>query len=111
MTPPAGTFLAPVRNGAIRIPASLRDYCDQQGWSLFRFDVIDGDHLTMHPVLPADSTTSFHASLAPEGLLWVPADVRKSVALGEQSVMLRIEDGAIHVYLRHVFDTLGFRPR
>ena len=40
----------------------------------------------------------------------VPRALRKSVELGEQSVMLRIEEGAIHVYLRKVFDTLGFRP-
>lgn len=111
MTPPAGTFLAPVRNGAMRIPAPLKEYCDTEEWSLFRFEVMDADHLTMHPVLPDGPDSDFHASLSPDGLLWLPADVRKSVALGEQSVMLRIENGAIHVYLRKVFDTLGFRPR
>lgn len=110
MTPPGGTFLAPVRNGAIRIPGPIKEYCDAESWSLFRFDIIDRDHLTMHPVLPRDSRGDFHASLAPDGLLWIPADVRKSLALGEQSVMLRIEGAVIHVYLRKVFDTLGFRP-
>lgn len=111
MTPPTGTFLAPVRDGAMRIPVPLKAYFDAEGWTLFRFEVIDADHLTIYPVLPRDSDADFHASLSPEGIIWIPADVRKSVALGEQSVMLRIEGGAIHVYLRKVFDTLGFRPR
>ena len=39
MTPPAGTFLAPVRNGAIRLPPPLKQYCEAEGWSLFRFVV------------------------------------------------------------------------
>jgi hypothetical protein len=110
MIPPAGTFIAPVRNGAIRIPPPMKIYCDAENWSLFRFDIVDRDHLTMHPVLPHDPSVDFHASLSPDGLLWIPAALRKSVHLGEQSVMLRIEEGAIHVYLRKVFDTLGFRP-
>ncbi len=110
MTPPAGTFLAPVRNGAMRIPAPLKEYCDVACWSLFRFEVVDHDHLAMHPVLPDDSSAGFDANLSPDGFLWIPADVRRAVALGEQSVMLRIENGVIHAWLRKVFDTLGFRP-
>jgi hypothetical protein len=110
LIPPAGTFLGPVRNGAIRIPGPLKEYCDAESWSLFRFDIVDKDHLTMHPVLPRDSSADFHASLTADGSLWIPAGLRQSLALGEQSVMLRIENGAIHVYIRKVFDTLGFRP-
>lgn len=111
MTAPGGTFLAPVRNGAIRIPAPIREYCDAGNWTLFRFEVIDADHVKMHPVLHDDAAGDFNASLSPDGMMWIPADVRKSVSLGEQSVMLRIEGGVIHLYLRKVFDTLGFRPR
>jgi hypothetical protein len=77
---------------------------------LFRFVAAGEDHLTMHPVLPKDSAGAFHASLGPDGRLWIPAELRKMVALGEQSVMLRIENGAISMYLRKVFETLGFRP-
>jgi hypothetical protein len=110
MTPPAGTFLAPVRNGAIQLPTPLKLYCDTEGWSLFRFVVAGDDHLTMQPVLPKDSATPFHASLGSDGRLWIPAELRKTVSLGEQSVMLRIENGAISMYLRKVFETLGFRP-
>jgi hypothetical protein len=110
MTIPAGTFLAPVRNGAIRLPPPFQRYCEAESWSLFRFDVIDQNHLTIHPVLPTDSSVDFHASLSPEGFLWVPLGLRNILALKEQSVMLRIEAGAIHVYIRKVFDTLGFRP-
>jgi hypothetical protein len=110
MPPPAGTFLAPVRNGAIQLPTPLKLYCDAEGWSLFRFVVTGDDHLTMQPVLPEDSATPFHASLGSDGRLWIPAELRKTVSLGEQSVMLRVENGAISMYLRKVFETLGFRP-
>jgi hypothetical protein len=88
----------------------MKRYCDAENWSLFRFDIVDRDHLAMHPVLPEDSSSNFHASLSPDGFLWIPAPLRNVLELGEQSVMLRIEEGAIHVYLRKVFDTLGFRP-
>jgi hypothetical protein len=110
MIAPAGTFLAPVRNGAIQLPPPLKLYCEAEGWSLFRFVVIGDDHLTMQPVLPEDCEAPFHASLGADGRLWIPAELRKTVSLGEQSVMLRVENGAIHMYLRKVFETLGFRP-
>jgi hypothetical protein len=32
------------------------------------------------------------------------------VGMGEQSVMMRIEKGSIGVFLRKVFETLGFGP-
>ncbi len=111
MTPPAGTFLAPVRNGVMQLPPPLKQYCETQGWSLFHFVVKDEDHLTMHPVLREDAEVPFHASLNPDGRVWIPEELRQQTSLGEQSVMLRIESGAINMYLRKVFDTLGFRPR
>lgn len=111
MNSPAGTFLAKVRDGVMQLPPPLKQYCEAEGWSLFRFVVKDTDHLTMHPVLAEQSEDPFHASLDADGRLWIPEDLRKNVALGEQSVMLRIENGAISVYLRKVFETLGFRPR
>ena len=33
MIPPAGTFIGPVRNGAIRIPPPMKRYCDAESWS------------------------------------------------------------------------------
>jgi hypothetical protein len=36
--------------------------------------------------------------------------LRALVGLGEQSVMMRAENGAICIYLRKVFETLGFGP-
>lgn len=110
MPPPSGTFLAPVRNGVIQLPPPLKQYCEAEGWSLFRFVVAGKDHLTMQPVLPDDSAVDFHASLSADGRLWIPAGLRHSVSLGEQSVMLRVENGVISMYLRKVFETLGFRP-
>ncbi len=91
----------------------LKLYCDAEGWSLFRFVVTGHDRVTMQPVLPEHTeatATPFHASLDPDGRLWIPAELRKTVSLGEQSVMLRVENGAISMYLRKVFETLGFRP-
>jgi|GEM_PF-2345931 len=110
MTPPAGTFIARVQNGAIQLPPPLQRYCEAAGWTLFHFVVVDKNHLVMQPVLPNDADAAFHASLGTGGSLWIPEELRQSVALREQSVMLRIEDGAIGVYLRKAFDTLGFGP-
>jgi hypothetical protein len=88
----------------------MKQYCEFEGWSLFRFVVIDTDHLVMEPVLGDDPAIDLQASLGDDGKLWIPGTLRQSVSLGEQSVMLRVEKGAIHLYLRKVFDTLGFRP-
>jgi hypothetical protein len=113
--PPAGTFLASVRNGVIQLPPPLKRFCEAEGWSLFRFIVMGPDHLRMQPILAEKSTADFSAddlcaSLGADGRLWVPGPLRETVSLGEQSVMLRVEDGAIGMYLRKVFKTLGFRP-
>jgi len=64
----------------------------------------------MQPVLAEDPAIDFHAGLGTDGRLWIPAALRQMVSLGEQSVMLRVENGAINMYLRKVFETLGFRP-
>ena len=68
-------------------------------------------HLDFVPLVIGDAAETFHASFTPDGLLWIPAELRQSVDLSEQSVMLRVQDGGIHVYIRKVFETLGFRPR
>ena len=107
--PPEGTFLAPVRKGIIQLPPPMARYCQSVGWTLFRFEATDDDHVTMQPIL-GDDAAGFHASLGSDGKLWIPSDLRDSVSLGEQSVMLRIENGTIRMYLRKVFETLGFRP-
>lgn len=109
MPPPEGTFLAPVRKGTIQLPPPMARYCETVGWTLFRFEINGSDLVTMQPVLNDDSS-EFHASLGADGKLWIPVDLRSAVSLGEQSVMLRIEGGAIRMYLRKVFETLGFRP-
>jgi hypothetical protein len=108
--PPAGTFMAPVRNGAVQLPPPIQQYCVDQEWSLFRFVVSNQDHVEIRPVMPME-VGEFHASLGPDGKLWLPAELRAKVQLGEQSVMLRVEDGGINMYLRKVFETLGFRPQ
>ena len=109
MTEPSGTYLSNVRNGSMQLPPAIADYCRGEGWSLFRFRIADKDHVSIHPVLPEESG-DFHASLDADGKLWMPTDLRQSIELGEQSVMLRVENGAIHMYLRKVFETLKFRP-
>jgi hypothetical protein len=110
MTAPVGTFIARVLDGGIQLPPAIHSYCGAAGWTLFRFAVVDRNHMIMRPVL-AEDAGEFHASLDGDGRLWIPAELRAPVGLGEQSVMLRVEDGSIGVYLRKVFDTLGFRPR
>jgi hypothetical protein len=108
--PPAGTFIAPVRNGAILMPPPLKQYCHDNVWTLFQFRVEGEDQLTLIPILPADAIAEFQAGLDSDGRLWIPAAIRHLVSLGEQSVMLRVESGAISMYLRKVFETIGFRP-
>jgi hypothetical protein len=102
--------MAPVRNGAIRFPAPFRQFCDSQGWNLFRIEVAGDNHLALHPVLEGDDASELQASFTPDGRLWIPAELREAVSLAEQSVMMRALEGVIHVYLRNVFDTLGFGP-
>jgi len=55
MEPPAGTFLAKVRNGAIQFPAPLKVYCDAEGWDLFRILPGDQDRLVLEPVTATDT--------------------------------------------------------
>jgi hypothetical protein len=107
---PVGTYLTAVRNGSMQFPPLIASYCAERSWTLFRFIVENQDRVTIQPVLPEDRT-EFHASLDADGKLWVPAELREKIQLGEQSVMLRVENGAINMYLRRVFETLGFRPR
>ena len=92
---------------------------------MFRVMPGDQDRLVLEPVLtslphPVPAAESggtepemidgFCSSLSADGRLWIPAALRQSVSLVEQNVMMRIENGTIGVYLRKVFDTLGFRP-
>lgn len=106
---PEGTFLAPVRAGHMQFPQAIHDWCLLEGWSLFRFTIADRDHVVIHPVMPGERE-EFHACLDADGRLWIPAEFREKIELGEQSVMLRIENGAIRMFLRRVFEALGFRP-
>ncbi len=104
--------MAEARKGAIRFPAPIKEYCVLSDWTLFHVRMADGNRLDLRPVLPNDSSDmeDFHSSLSPDGVLWIPAALRESIALGEQSVMMRVENGGVSVYLRKVFETLGFRP-
>ena len=113
MTPPAGTFLAKVRDGAVQLPPPLKRFCEASGWTLFRIARQDANCLEIRPILPDDSSgisDEFQSSLSPDGRLWIPAPLRSLVGLGEQSVMMRAENGSILIYLRGVFETLGFGP-
>jgi hypothetical protein len=113
MTPPSGTFLAKVRDGAVQLPPPLKGFCEASGWTLFLVARQAENCLTIRPILPGDVSETyggFQSSLSPEGRLWIPAPLRALVGLGEQSVMMRAENGAIHIYLRKVFETLGFGP-
>ncbi len=114
MIPPAGTFLANVRQGVVQLPPPIVRFCKAEGWNFFRISCLDEERLEFAPVLANDNVddldTGFHSSLSEDGKLWIPAELREAVKLGEQSVMIRIEDGLLRVYLRKVFKTLGFGP-
>jgi hypothetical protein len=105
--------MAKVRNGAIQFPVPLYNFCVGNHWTLFRVTITTGDRLELSPVLPdegSETAGEYQSSLSSDGVLWIPAVLRELVSLGEQSVMMRVENGAVAVYLRKVFETLGFRP-
>jgi hypothetical protein len=81
----------------------------------------DDSSLELRPILPGEDaadpiiteTLQVSApctSLSDEGTLWIPASMRGPLRLGEQSVMMRIEGDVMAMYLRKVFETLGFGP-
>ncbi len=112
--PPVGTFLAHVRQGVVTLPPPIVQFCQAKAWNFFRIASLDEERLEFTPVLPDDDLddvdVGFHSSLSEDGKLWIPADLRKAVMLGEQAVMVRIEEGTLRMYLRRVFKTLGFGP-
>ncbi|MES1258244.1 MAG: hypothetical protein ABUS51_07430 [Acidobacteriota bacterium] len=113
MTPPAGTYLAKVRGGLIQFPAPIQGWCEAAGWTLFRVEAVAENRLDIRPVLAEDGSDlpdEFLSSLSGDGKLWIPAMLRGLVGLGEQSVMMRFQDGGIEIFLRKVFQTLGFGP-
>ena len=113
MTAPVGTFLAPVRSGVVQLPPALAKYCLAADWTLFRVIPLNENRLELEPILPSDiedMPDGYQSSLSPDGKLWIPAEVRELVSLGDQSVMVRVENGGLQVYLRQVFKTLGFGP-
>ena len=80
---------------------------------MFRVEVTDDDRLELNPVLgddEIDRSDEFHSSLSSDGKHWIPAVLRTMVGMGEQSVMMRVERIGIAVFLRKVFETLGFGP-
>jgi len=114
MSPPQGTFVAHVRSGTVQLPPPLARYCTEANWTLFRINFLDEERLEFTPVLPDDDKddldAGFHSSLSTDGKIWVPGVLREAVTLGDQAVMVRVEDGVLRMYLRQVFRTLGFRP-
>jgi len=121
VNPPPGTFLAKVREGVIQLPPPLKRFCEASGWTLFAVSMRDHSSLELRPILPDDNAADPivtdtlqdslpYSSLSDEGKLWIPASIRGPLRLGEQSVMMRIEGDVMAVYLRKVFETLGFGP-
>jgi len=119
--PPAGTFLAKASEGVIQLPPPLKRFCDASGWTLFSVSIRDESRLELRPILPGDTAADLIvteslkdaapcSSLSDAGQLWIPASIRGPVRLGEQSVMMRVEGDVMAVYLRNVFETLGFGP-
>jgi hypothetical protein len=121
VNPPVGTFLAKVREGLIQVPPPLKYFCRASGWTLFAVSMRDDSSLELRPILPGEDdadpiiteTLQVDApcsSLSNDGTLWIPASIRGPLRLGEQSVMMRIEGDVMAMYLRNVFETLGFGP-
>ncbi len=100
-----------MRGGAIQFPPPLKAYCHNEGWDLFLVTPGDKDRLILEPILNDEaSVDGYSSSLSEDGQLWIPVAMREIVSLLEQSVMMRVENGGIGIYLRKVFETLGFGP-
>ena len=114
MNSPEGTFVAHVKAGKVQLPPPLARFCEEAKWTLFRINPLDEARLEFLPILPDDKEddveSGFHSSLSADGKLWIPVELREAVTLGDQAVMVRVEEGTIRMYLRQVFKTLGFRP-
>jgi hypothetical protein len=72
--------------------------------------ILAGEHDADAVVTDSLQNSAPCSSLSDEGTLWIPASVRGPLRLREQSVMMRVEGDVMAVYLRNVFETLGFGP-
>ncbi len=110
---PEGTFMGRVQSGTLQMPAPVHRYCMANTWTLLRTVPLNDHCIELQPVGPeedADGDEDFVASLSADGKLWIPGAVRQVVGLKEQSVFVRVEGGVVRLYLRKVFETLGFGP-
>ena len=54
--------------------------------------------------------SGFKTAVDSTGAINISEEIRLRISLDGQSVMVRIEEDVLRIYLRHVFKTLGFRP-
>ena len=71
----------------------------------------DNESLTVYPLPhPGAPMSGLKTAVDSAGAITISEEIRQLISLDGQSVMVRIEENVLRIYLRHVFKTLGFRP-
>jgi hypothetical protein len=106
------TYLAQTRGERIQLPPAIAEQVRTAGWlDVLVVPAADNESLTAYPLPhPGAPESGFTTHIDDTDGLHISESIRKQIALDGQSVMVRIEEDVLKIYLRRVFKTLGFRP-
>lgn len=106
------TYIAKTEGDRLQLPPAIADYVRRAEWLDILVSPDSGaECITLFPLPHPDAPpTGFTTRLEPGGALHLSPEVCRLLRLDGQSVMVRVEGDVIRVYLRRVFQTLGFRP-
>jgi hypothetical protein len=106
------TYIAQTKGDRIQLPPVIAGQIRNAGWlAVLIAPAEDNESLTAYPLPhPMAPITGFTTQLDEKDGIHISDAIRRQVSLDGQSVMVRIEDDVLRIYLRHVFKTLGFRP-
>ena len=106
------TYLAQTKADRIQLPPAIAEQVRNSGWLDIMIAADDGNEsLTAYPIPHPNAPAEGHTTqLDAQTGLCIGDKLRKQVNLDGQNVMVRFEGDALKIYLRRVFQTLGFRP-
>ena len=106
---PVGTYIARTEDDIIHLPSPVADYVVEAGWQRVR--VVPGDEsVTIVPLPSPDAAGGHDAEVEAGGLVRIGSALQRQLGLEGQHVMVRFEGDTLRVFVRRVFQTLGFRP-
>ena len=113
MQPPAGTFLATTTDDRVQLPPAIVAFLRESQWTEVLVTSSAADEvITIYPIpyLGVSVETGFTSEMTADGVIAIGDQNRRTVGLNGQGVMVRVESDILRIYLRRVFQTLGFRP-